>query len=55
MTPVKLIRDYFPDVTVTELKALTAADREQLADLIAKDRGLIKDDSGALVEYKAAA
>jgi hypothetical protein len=52
-TSVQLIRQYFtpPIPTMDEMKKLTAKDRNELADLIAAEKGLTKENvagSGAL-------
>lgn len=41
---IKLIREFFAPVTMDEMKALTGADRLELASGIARERGLKQDD-----------
>ncbi len=48
---IDLIREYF-GCSLTELKNLTALDRQQLASAIARERGLSPSECGfALIEY----
>jgi hypothetical protein len=42
---IALIRGFF-DCKVTEMKALTANDRAQLASAIARDKGLTEEEVG---------
>lgn len=56
MTSVTLLKKFFPDLKLAELKALTADERKALADEVAKDQGLVgtKAPNGSLDYQKAA-
>lgn len=43
-TRVKLIRDFFNPVSMTEMKALTKDDMSQLASAIARAQGIPQDE-----------
>lgn len=38
-TPIKALQDYFGDITITELKALSSDERRELAEAVAREKG----------------
>jgi hypothetical protein len=52
VSAVALIRSEFPNVSITEIKALTDLDRAHLASAIARKRGLEREQLAFIpVEY----
>lgn len=55
---IQMVKDFFGDVQplgLDELKRLSSNERQELADAIATQQGMVKVDSAGKVEYRKAA